>query len=239
MVSTGEKDMKATFDKKALERLVSTLRTVTDEATLVFDAGAVYGEGLDAAHVMVVGATVPVGADDAHKFEAGFKLSKMADIIKASGPSIAFDLTDTIVVKSGNITRKMQYLNGEVTKPKVPKLNLETKIQMPLADFVAGIKAAGTVNDHAAIRVDGGVCHFETVADSGADSIECAVTLENASKTKARSLFPNDYLGKVAASARGAETIKIAMGNDLPARFDWEWADGGAGWALVAPRIEG
>jgi proliferating cell nuclear antigen len=183
------------------------------------------------------GSEVDLGLD-LEKLKEIFRLSKGGDVIDMRYDEDRF----RFVVMVGNVTRRMNLVSTEgMSDPKVPNLNLPTKVSVPVEELQRGIKAAESVSDHIAINVnnDG----LEVVSEGESDSVSLKLPKDLLAsldcKDPVRSLFPMDYFSTIIKAIPVGTVVTINVGNDLPVKMDFEIAAGkGRVKFLLAPRIE-
>lgn len=159
---------------------------------------------------------------------------------EALGKFAKTDLVD-VFIRDGKVTIKAEKskrtfrLNApsETKPPRIPELDLEVKVSVPLTEIRKAVKFGGDIGDHYTIDSLGGVLAMTTEGDEG-----CSATYEfGPCEDSVRVMIQSDYMSNVIKAMPTAEEITLEMTTDYPMRFR---ADNGTieVMALIAPRIE-
>jgi len=147
-----------------------------------------------------------------------------------------------LILNVGNVSRRMNLVDTTgMSDPKVPNLDLPTKISVNAEELQKGIRAAESVSDHIALNADSE--RFEMFSEGDTDSVslklekDLLVSLE--SEEAVRSLFPLDYFSNMIKAISTGTVVSINLGNDYPVKMEFSIADGKGNVSyLLAPRIE-
>jgi len=207
-------------------------------------------KAVDPAHVAMVDLEVEKGAfeefvaDDA---ELGIDLDKIKEVLRLarSGDIIELEQDEErnrLIMNVGNVSRRMNLVDTTgMSDPKVPNLDLPTKLSVNAEELQKGIRAAESVSDHIAMNAnaDG----FELYSEGDTDTVslklskDALVSLE--SEESVRSLFPLDYFSNMVRAISAGTVVQISLGNDYPVKMEFNIAgDKGRVSYLLAPRIE-
>jgi proliferating cell nuclear antigen len=240
----------AKLKSETLKTVVDVVSTLVDEAKFKIDQNGIALKAVDPAHVAMIDLYLEKGAFEQYsgsEVDLGLDLEKLKEIFRLSKGGDVIDMRYDedrfrFVVMVGNVTRRMNLVSTEgMSDPKVPNLNLPTKVSVPVEELQRGIKAAESVSDHIAINVnnDG----LEVVSEGESDSVSLKLPKDLLAsldcKDPVRSLFPMDYFSTIIKAIPVGTVVTINVGNDLPVKMDFEIAAGkGRVKFLLAPRIE-
>ncbi len=246
-----------------LKAFVALLGHMVDEAKVVANKDGWHVRAVDSAHVAMIETHV---ADLIDCFERvystrsleriegdiafGLDLSKMKEILrlvkKDDTVNLGVDLPDLedkdrITVETGRTTRTMPLMDTEgMADPRLPALNLTTRLTVAVADLVEAVRAAESITDHVRLTVtwDGLNVLGEGAVDKMSMDLPADVAYVQGDEGRATSLYPLDYLTKFLKAVKAAriENLVVQLGTDLPVRVDWDGTVKGT-W-LCAPRIE-
>lgn len=241
---------KAKVKAEVLKTVLDAVQTLVDEAKIQCTPEGLSLKAVDPAHVAMVElslgkrAFAEYAADDQ---EMGIDLDKLKDILKLAGSGDIIGMeykeeTHRLVFTIGHLTRRMALVDTtNMADPKVPNLNLPSKVTLAAGELQQGIKASEAVSDHIALVADNGV--FELVADGDTDQVnlklegDALIKLETTEKS--RSLFSLDYFANMAKVVKGADAVTLNLGTDYPVKMEFDIAGGdGHITYLLAPRIE-
>lgn len=235
---------------EVLKTMLDAVQTLVDEAKIHCTPEGISLKAVDPAHVAMVELTLGKSAFiayEATELEMGVDLDKLKDILKlaSSGSEIGLEYkedTHRLVFKIGHLTRRMALVDtSNMSDPKVPNLNLPSKVTIAASELQHGIKASESVSDHIALVAEGD--KFELIADGDTDQVN--LTLEGDSlisidsPEKSRSLFSLDYFSNMSKVVKGNDAITLNLGTDYPVKLEFDIADGaGHITYMLAPRIE-
>ena len=235
---------------ETLKGIVEIISTLVDEAKFNVNSDGFSLKAVDPAHVAMVDMEVDkvafeeFVADDA---ELGIDLDKIKDVLRLARSGDIIDIEqdedrNRLIINVGNVSRRMNLVDTTgMSDPKVPNLDLPTKISVVVDELQKGIRAAESVSDHIALNanLDG----FEMFSEGDTDTVslkldkESLVSLE--SEEEVRSLFPLDYFSNMIRAISSGTVVEISLGNDYPVKMKFDVADGnGRVNYLLAPRIE-
>ena len=246
----GMPAFKAKVKAEVLKTMLDAVQTLVDEAKIQVTPEGVSLKAVDPAHVAMVDLSLGKGAFTefhAEDMEMGVDLDKLKDILKlaSSGDEISLEYKEDshrLVFKIGHITRRMALVDTtNMGDPKVPNLNLPSKVTILAGELQQGIKASEAVSDHIALVATKD--SFELVADGDTDTVHLNLDgddlIKIESPEESRSLFSLDYFANMAKVVKGSDTITLNLGTDYPVKMEFDIANGGGHITyLLAPRIE-
>ncbi len=241
---------KATVKAEILKTVLDAVQTLVDEAKIHCTPEGMSLKAVDPAHVAMVDLSLGKTAFDSFEatdMEMGVDLDKLKDILKlaSSGDLIAMEYqedTHRLVFKIGNLTRRMALVDTtNMSDPKVPNLNLPSKIVIAAGELHQGIKASEAVSDHIALTAEGS--DFELLAAGDTDQVNLTLSgdalISIDAPEKSRSLYSLDYFANMAKVVKGGDPLTLNLGTDYPVKMEFDIADGGGHITyLLAPRIE-
>lgn len=235
---------------ETLKGIVDIVSTLVDEAKFNINPEGFSLKAVDPAHVAMVDLGVEKGAfeeyvaDDA---ELGIDLDKIKEVLRLARAGDIIEMEqdedrNRLVINVGNVSRRMNLVDTTgMSDPKVPNLNLPTKLSVSAEELQKGIRAAESVSDHIALNASSE--GFELFSEGDTDTVslkldkDLLVSLE--SEEKVRSLFPLDYFSNMIKAISPGTAVEISLGNDYPVKIEFDIADGkGRVSYLLAPRIE-
>ncbi len=234
---------------KDLKELTNLLLTLVNEAKFEFTEDGLSVKAVDPAHVaMIILNVAPNGfmEYEVEEEELGVDLDKVKDILKLASSGDTVEITkdgNKLTFQIGNLTRSMALIDtSSMSVPKVPNLVLPGKVVIPKADFVNGIKAAETITDSIVLKLT--PTEFEMYAQGDEDSVRLNMPKDMLKEIQCeeplKSMYPVDYLLKLAKAMDSAEYVTIYLGTDYPVKIVFDIVHGnGEATYLLAPRIEG
>ncbi len=234
---------------KDLKELTNLLLTLVNEAKFEFTGDGLVVKAVDPAHVaMIILKVEPQGfmEYEVEEEELGVDLDKVKDILKLASSGDTVEITreeNKLTFQIGNLTRSMALIDtSSLSVPKVPNLVLPGKVVIPKSDFVNGIKAAETITDSIVLKLT--PTEFEMYAQGDEDSVRLNMPKDMLKEIQCeeplKSMYPVDYLLKLAKAMDSADYVTIYLGTDYPVKIVFDIVNGnGEATYLLAPRIEG
>ena len=235
---------------ETLKGIVDIVSTLVDEAKLNINTDGFSLKAVDPAHVAMVDLEVDKSAFEdfaADDTELGVDLDKIKEVLRLakSGDIIEMEQDEDrnrLIINVGNISRRMNLVDTTgMSDPKVPNLNLPTKLSVPAEELQKGIRAAESVSDHIALNAnnDGFEMFSEGDTDTVSLKLDKDLLVSLSCDESVRSLFPLDYFSNMIRAISSGTVVEISLGNDYPVKMQFTIADGkGSVNYLLAPRIE-
>ena len=232
-----------------LKELTNLLLTLVNEAKFEFSGDGLAVKAVDPAHVaMMILNVSPEGfaGYEVEEEELGIDLDKVKDILKLTSSGDTVEITkdgNKLTFQIGNLTRSMALIDtSALTVPKVPNLVLPGKVVIPKSEFVNGIKAAESITDSIILKFT--PTEFEMYTQGDEDSVRLTMPKDMLKEIQCeeplKSMYPVDYLLKLAKAMDSAEYVTIYLGTDYPVKIVFDIVRGyGQATYLLAPRIEG
>ncbi len=241
---------------EVLKELVNIVSTLVDEVKIKATPEGLSLKAVDPAHVAMVEANLNKGAFEEYKVEEtdlGIDIDKLKDAISLarSGDEIILHLDterNRLVLYIGNLTRAMPLIDTTgMPEPKVPKLDLPTKIVVQGQEVAQGIKASKSVADH--IELSASPDQFQLRCEGDNQNLvdlklEKTQLDELVCPEPVKSLFSLDYFSQMVGALKGDRSLTLSLGNDFPVLIEFDIADNdltgpqGHTKYLLAPRID-
>jgi proliferating cell nuclear antigen len=235
---------------ETLKGIVDIVSTLVDEAKFNINSEGFSLKAVDPAHVAMVDLEVEKGAFEefvADDTELGIDLDKIKEVLRLAKSGDIIDMEqdeerNRLIMNVGNVSRRMNLVDTTgMSDPKVPNLDLPTKLSVSAEELQKGIRAAESVSDHIAMNAnsDG----FELYSEGDTDTVSLKLDKDSLvslkSEESVRSLFPLDYFSNMIRAISGGTVVQISLGNDYPVKMEFNIAgDKGRVGYLLAPRIE-
>jgi proliferating cell nuclear antigen len=233
-----------------LKSIIEAASPLVSEVKLNIKTDGISFRAVDSAHVAMIDLNVSSKAFEEYKadeMELGVDLDKLNGILRLASSndivSLEYDEeAHRLVIRIGNLVRRMGLIDtAGMPDPKVPNLNLPSKVIIKSNELSQGIKASQAISDHVALSVDPD--GFELYAEGDTDTVNLRLPKDLLSELQApqkcRSLFSIDYFSNMIKPVKGEEDVTIFLGNDNPVKLEFDFADkNGHVTYLLAPRIE-
>ncbi len=233
-----------------LKEMVGVISTLVEEVKFNVTPSGISIKAVDPAHVAMLVMDLEPGAFE--RFEAkdmafAIEVEKLKDLLKLGGSGDVIEMRfdgdkNRLVATMGNLKKEMALLDlAGMSDPKVPQLNLESYVVIPLAELTRGIKASETVSEHVALTAEKD--RFTISATGDRDSAELVLGPDELVEIKApemmRSLFSLDYFSAMVKAIQTQDPVRIYLGKEYPMKMVFPVAEGkGEVLYLLAPRIE-
>jgi len=235
---------------EVLKNVIEAASPLVNEIKLNIKPDGISFRAVDSAHVAMVDLYLSSKAFEEYKadeMELGIDLDKLNGILRLASSndivSLEYDEeTHRLVIKIGNLVRKIGLIDtAGMPDPKVPNLNLPSKVILKSNELSQGIKASQAISDHIALLVDSD--GFELYAEGDTDVVNLRLPKDLLSELnapqKCKSLFSIDYFSSMIKPVKSDEEVTIFLGNDNPIKLEFDFADkNGHVTYLLAPRIE-
>ena len=240
----------AKVKSEVLKSIIDVTSSLVNEVKFNITQKGISLRAVDPAHVAMVDLHVDKKAFQEYKaseMELGIDMDRLGGIMRlaTSGDIVSLEHdeeTNRLIVRIGNLVRKMALIDtAGMPDPKMPNLNLPAKIVLKASELNRGVRASEAVSDHLALLADKE--NFELFAEGDTDTVNLKLPkdllIDLNAPNKCKSLFSIDYFSNMIKSVKGEDSITIQLGNDNPARLEFDIANkNGRVNYLLAPRIE-
>ena len=241
---------KAEIKSETLKGLVNVISTLIDEVKFTIDQNGMVLKAVDPAHVAMIELKVGAKAFESYSAsntEIGLDLDKVKTVLKLAGPGDVISMEQDegngrLVFRIGKITRSMNLVDtSSMNDPKVPQLNLSTKVRVVVDQLQKGIRAAESISDHIALKANSK--YFELSCEGDTDDanlkLEEGDYEELVASSDVCSLFPLDYFSNLIKAIPAGTMITVELDNDYPVRLVFGLSNDEVKVEyFLAPRIE-
>jgi proliferating cell nuclear antigen len=241
---------KAAINAELLKDAIASLAVIVDEVRFKIKPEGISAKAVDPANVAMVTFELGSTAFDeysAGECEIGIDLNKITDLMGI------MDKEDTIWMELDEENHKLHIDFGDLSytlslldpstiqaEPRVPQLELPTKVVMNGTDLRHAVKAAEKISNHILMGVSGDTFFMEAKDDTDQVRLEMGRDqLIDLKSGEASSLFSLDYLTDMAKFTNKVTEISLSLGRDFPVIIDFEISNGAGRISyFLAPRIE-
>lgn len=152
------------------------------------------------------------------------------------------ETSQKLLVDIGGLSYTLSLLDPSTIRaePRVPQLELPSKVVLNGLDLRRAVKAAEKISDHMLMGVSGDFFYMEAKGDT--DKVRLEIGRDQLIDLKAGdacSLFSLDYLVDIVKPTNKVNEVTLSLGQDFPILIDYEIASGAGKISyLLAPRIE-
>jgi len=235
----------------ALKSMLKVISAISDEVCIRADENGIKIGVVDPAHVAMFSIEAPESAFDnfevwGKNVEVGLDIPKVLKAMSRCGLHSNFKFKDGKIIVSGDSKRfTLSAIDTTgMSVPKIPELKLLSQFTISTSELKEIVNDAVWFTDHIRFEVRGMKLYASATSDM--DSYEHP--LSEAIGEDAKSLFPLDYVQKLAKSLSDYSKLTVNIGNDYPMKvvwnsdsFDYEGKLKKKGISytfLLAPRIE-
>ena len=241
---------KATINAELLKDAIASLAVIVDEVRFRMKPEGISVKAVDPANVAMVTFELGSSAFDeysADECEIGIDLNKITDLmgITDKGDTVRIELEDEnhkLLIDVGGLSYTLSLLDPSTIRaePRVPQLELPSKVVMNGTDLRHAVKAAEKISNHILMGVSGDTFFMEAKGDTDQVRLEMGRDqLIDLKSGEASSLFSLDYLINIAKPTNKVNEVSLSLGRDFPVIIDFEIANGAGRISyLLAPRIE-
>ena len=241
---------KATIKSETLKGLVNVISTLIDEVKFTINKDGMVLKAVDPAHVAMIELKVAATAFESYsadETEIGLDLDKVKSVLKLAGPGDIIDIEQDegkgrIVFNIGRIRRSMNLVDtSSMNDPKVPQLNHQAKVKVPVDMLQKGIRAAESISDHIALKMTPDLFRLSCEGDTDdADLVlEKGDYEEISASHEVCSLFPLDYFSNLIKAVPAGTMMTVELDNDFPVRLVFGLSNDEVKVEyFLAPRIE-
>ncbi|MFO7966744.1 MAG: DNA polymerase sliding clamp [Archaeoglobaceae archaeon] len=235
---------------EVLRSITRSMVALVSEARFHFTPEKLHARAVDPANVAMVILNVPKESFEAFNIEEektiGVDINRLYDILKSvkSDELIELKLTDdsSLNVKFGSVEYSVALIDPSAIRkePKVPNLDLASKIVMDAGDFKKSISTSDKISDRVIFRSDENGFYIEAEGDvDRITSTYSEAELIEFNKAEAKSMYSIEYLKEFIKAVSSGDTLTLHLGNNYPVRLVFGLAGGKVEVEyILAPRIE-
>jgi proliferating cell nuclear antigen len=237
-----------TTQTERLRKIFEAIVNLVDEVTLKVEPERITIRAMDPAHVALVDFEMKKDAFDEYKIkepiELTLDLKTVVNVLKRVEQELVIKLKEGVnaltFLSEGTVKKRFDIPLIEASEEnlKVPGITFETEVEMDSTLFKNAIADASVIGEYVTMKVEGDAFFFNTKAEE--NEVEIRVDKENCisfKKKDAKSHFSLEYLQDMAKISDIINKVKIALGNDLPLKLDFE-DDYTKVVLFLAPRVE-
>jgi|TARA_R100000005_G_C4997953_1_gene204670 DNA polymerase III sliding clamp (beta) subunit (PCNA family) len=227
-----------------LKTMVSSLKSLSDDAVLVFSPEEITSKVVDSAHVCMLEATIPNKTFTSNTFESetevAISLNNLDTALKLAGKKDLVKLSlvneDTYLqVDVGEISKSVRLLDISLVKnPPAPVLSFDLSYSLDAESLKKAVTASKTVGDVVTFHFDGQATKI--TVDSKMERVEAPLETNKTtitSKEALSSLYSVEYLVQMVKSL--GDEVVISWGEYKPLNLISNDDSVSLNW-LLAPR---
>lgn len=235
---------------EVLRSITRSMVALVSEARFHFTPQKLHARAVDPANVAMVILNVPKESFEGFNIEEektiGVDIDRLYDILKSvkSDELIELKLADdsSLNVKFGSVEYSVALIDPSAIRkePKVPNLDLPSKIVMDGGDFKKSINTSDKISDRVIFRSDENGFYIEAEGDvDRITSTYSEAELIEFNKAEAKSMYSIEYLKEFIKAVSSGDTLTLHLGNNYPVRMVFGLAGGKVEVEyILAPRIE-
>lgn len=237
------------IDKKTLRKVVNNTIAINDEVVLDVNDEYIEIETMDPGRVGMIDLIInndPFDKYNVDEQKIGVNMDKIAGFFPLAEEDIIEIKKlegNRLMLKSGNMTRKMQLLDtdGLIVKNK-PDIDFDNDFTIKGKYLLRGIKASDSISDQTKIEVIKKDNHIKFYTKEGEDEVEYVLSsdkMENYDIDEdTTGLFDLEYFKDIFTNIGKKDVIELGTKEAYPIQFQFKFADGNGDISfLVAPRV--
>jgi proliferating cell nuclear antigen len=222
--------------------IVSTILTLSEDATFDVDAEGVRTRAMDPSHVALLDLKFPSSVFEKFRCSKPTKftlhLEDFSKIVKRSEPRDIFELSRSQVgslsvkIGSGHYRKEFELhlLDEEMKSSPLPKLSFSTRFAMSLDAFYQILTDISVVSSHISVSVSKGSVSISGKGDSGKAEVTLGKTdgallqevNEENSSLETRAVYNLEYLLKIVkATSSFSDLVRFEYSNKMPLRLEF------------------
>ena len=250
--STPPQAFSAIIEADRLDQTINTLNVIVDESRIHLNELGLRLAAVDPANVAMDETNVTEDAFESYQADGGVlgvDLSKLADVVSMADKDDLIQMaldpeTRKLLIEFGGLEYTLALIDPDSIRqePDIPDLDLPARVVLEGSDIDRAVRAADMVSDHVELIVDANDEIFRVHAEGDTDDVDLELgrdDLIDLEAGAADSLFSLDYLKDLNKAIPKDAEVEILLGEDFPAKFKYEYADGAATVTqMLAPRIQ-
>lgn len=235
-----------------LDQTITTLSVLVDESRVHLSDLGLRLAAVDPANVAMDETNITETAFESYQADGGVlgvDLTKLADVVGMADNDDLIQMsldpeTRKLLVEFGGLEYTLALLDPDTIRqePDIPDLDLPARVVLEGRDIDRAVRAADMVSDHVELIIDPDDEAFRVHAEGDTDDVDLELSRDDLIDLEvgaADSLFSLDYLKDLNKAIPKDIEVEILLGEDFPAKFNYEYADGAATVTqMLAPRIQ-
>lgn len=240
-------------DAKEFYKCIDAIGVLINEGLFTVDKEKFFLRATDPSQISLVDFVMPkdafeefivdIGQESASKLSFGINISNLLQILSHSNS----DDKLSIEIKEGKPSIQIEFIGKSkrsFTIPLIdvsdqqhplPQIPFEVTVQVTPDQLISGIKDAALFSSHLVLRVNDEKFILETQSSKGKFKQEVEAGDIVISGTKAKAMFPLDYLQNMIKNAKTTITIKLK--DDMPIELNYTIGTAAIRYYL-APRVD-
>jgi len=235
-------------DANSWKRSIDAIAALIDEGTFEFSADGMALKAMDPSQIAMVDFEMPKKAFKAYevgeKQSMGIDFSELSRVMRRAHPedTITLELKGNKleITYEGKTKRKFLIpLIDATAHPNKPKIEFDAIIKMPANDLKDVLADVELVSNYVVFEASEKELNISSESESGKAEVNLpkASVLELKVTTKARAMFPLEYLKNMTKNTDVSTVIEVRLKKDNPMKMEYVIGEGKVTYFL-APRIE-
>lgn len=241
-------------DAKQFKQCIEAVVNLVDEGSFEISKDGIHLRAMDPSQIAMVDFTLPAKAFT--ELDAGESVAlslNLADFLKilsrARGDEqLALSLEEReskclleFSGPGGKRSVRLPLTELNLTTPREPKVTFDATLKLRGGTFKEMLKDAGLLSSHVVLSASPELFVIEAKGDSGDLKIETkkdsAHFVELSTQSKARAMYPFEYLDNITKSCPEDSIIQVQLKNDAPVKISYSVGQASLTYYL-APRVE-
>ena len=233
--------LSATANTRLLKKAVRVCNAFLNETRVRVSEEGIAIRAVDAGNICLTDIFIPKEDFEAFRAEEGvigINVSRLNDVLKVvKDDFIEIECDRNLKLKAGRTIYSLALIDPSLLKqePKLPVLNLKAETIIDGNEFKNAISMASRIADNVVFSAEDG---FYMIAEGDTEDVRIGLSEGYAGKEQARVMLSLEYLKKIAKVVDKNDSIRIAIGTDLPVRINIESKFSTTILYFIAPRIE-
>jgi len=238
----------AISDASSWKRSIDAVAALIDEGTFEFDETGMVLKAMDPSQIAMVDFRMPKSAFNVYdvktKKKIGVDLAELSKVTRRVKPEdrveLEIDGNKLNISFIGKTTRKFVLpLLDSTAHPSEPKIEFDGTIKVSANEFKDVLGDVELVSNYVVIEADADGMDISSRSESGQAEVRFTkdTLMELNVKTKAKAMFPLEYLKNMTKNTDMSNIIDISIKSNAPIKITYGIGDGTVTYFL-APRIE-
>jgi len=233
--------LSATANTRLLKKVIKASNALLSETRVRISKEGIAVRAVDAGNICLTDVFIP--KEDFEAFKAkegviGVNVSRLNDVLKVvKDDFVEVECDKNLKLKAGRTIYSLALIDPSLLKqePKLPVLDLKAETVVEGNEFKNAVSMASRIADNVVFSADDG---FYMVAEGDTEDIRIDLSEGYAGGERARVMLSLEYLKEITKVVDKDDTVRIAIGTDLPVRISIESEFSTTILYFIAPRIE-
>ena len=238
-----------THGSEDVKAIITSISTLTEEATFVANPEGITFRGMDPSHVALVDVNWPNSAfeqyDCKDEVKFGVRIEELAKIIKRADKKddIEIKIDDNVLLLTVGRSKKykIRLIESSTNNTPLPKIPYDSKIVLKYGKFEKILGDVNVVSEYITTYAEGSKCSFAGKGDSGEVVIEVDAdeTEEISTKNPGEGTYSLEYLTPMVKAVGGAGgRVVCEFSEAKPLRVEFPIAGTGRIHFYLAPKVK-